>query len=181
MTNKAATTSNLHKGNNNTKQAPDAEGAEETPKKQTWDEFMADITNQLDTMNEQLENACRSNRRSHRTRSPRTPRQPKNTTSKTNAYVPPKPTTINKKLVEELERRRSESPPTAAKIRPIKEPEREIISNYKFFPSRKNASARIFKPDKLKFEAYRNQKKVVPILTGSTMRLSEDDAVYEQD
>lgn len=174
MSNKAATTPNLNK-----EIKKETEEHEEEPKKQSWDEFMQDITNQLDSMNEQLEVACRTNRRSRRTRSPRSPRTPKNKNSKTNAYVPPIPTTINKKLVEELERRRSESPTTGARPRPIKEPEREIISNYKFFPSRKNASARIFKPDKLKFEAYRNPKKVVPVLTGTTIRLSEDDAVYE--
>lgn len=178
MSNKAATMSNINKDQ---KQENNTQENEELPKKQTWDEFMADITNQLDTMNEELDSVCRSNRRSHRTRSPHTARSPRNKNSKTNAYVPPTPTTINKKLVEELERRRSEGPTTGARQRPIKEPEREIISNYKFFPSRKNASARIFKPDKLKFDVYRNPKKVVPVLTGSTIRLSEDDAVYEQD
>lgn len=174
MSKKAATTSNLNMNDSNRNTGEN--GPEEsTPKKQTWDDFMADITRELDTMNEQLESVCKTTHRSRRTRSPRSPRTPKNKTSKTNAYVPPTPTTINKKLVEELERRRNESPSTGARKRPIKEPEREIISNYKFFPSRKNASARIFKPDKLKFEVYRNPKKVVPVLTGSTIRLSDDD------
>lgn len=54
--------------------------------------------------------------------------------------------------------------------RPYINPERELISNYRLFPIRANASARIYRPHKLTYPAYRNDKKIEPILKGNPMQ-----------
>ena len=122
----------------------------------SWRDFIANVSSELDALNQELENVCNGRRRGYHPRSPRSPR---------NAMATPR--SINTKLIAELEKRRAESPKV---VRPEKDAERELMSNYKYFPPRKNASARIFKPDKLKYEMYRNNKRIVPVLTGSPMK-----------
>ncbi|OHT15408.1 hypothetical protein TRFO_14177 [Tritrichomonas foetus] len=145
--------------NQSNKNQPDEQQTGE--QSQSWSDFMASVTEELDSMNQQLENVCFRGRRNNRSKSPRTPRTPRGAVS---------PRTVNTKLIAELEKRRAESP--TGRQRPEKDVDRELMTNYKFFPTRKNASARIFKPDKLKYDTYRNPKRVVPVLTGSPMRTS---------
>lgn len=57
-------------------------------------------------------------------------------------------------------------PSPAVRKKPLVNKDREVITNYLQFPARPNASARIFKPHKLKYPTYSYDKKVVPILRG---------------
>lgn len=145
---------------------------------QDWNNFMEGVTNELTTMSLQLETVCsQSTRASRRSRSPRTPRS---FSTRAHPYEPPTQRTVNTKLLEELEKRRAEAANLQIRRKPEKDPDRELFTNYKYFPPRQNASRRIFKPDKLnKYELYKNPKRIVPVLTGSTMRLSTGSIGYE--
>lgn len=57
-------------------------------------------------------------------------------------------------------------PSPSPRAKPIVTREREVITNYRLFPVRPNASARIFRPHKLQYPTYKHDKNVVPILLG---------------
>ena len=45
-----------------------------------------------------------------------------------------------------------------------------VQTNYRSFPARKNASARIYRPHRLEWPIYRNEKRVVPVLYGEVVK-----------
>ena len=45
-----------------------------------------------------------------------------------------------------------------------------VQTNYRSFPARKNASARIYRPHRLECPIYRNEKRVVPVLYGEAVK-----------
>lgn len=133
----------------------------ETPSLAYWTPFLDYVSDELEVLNTKLKNICDDTRRVRRhamsAKSVRElrPKQP--------AYDSESP-----RRRRNAKTRRSNVTPT---IRRHVEADVEcpVQTNYKSFPARKNASARIYRPHRLDCPVYRNEKKIVAVLNGEVI------------
>ena len=119
----------------------------------TWEPFLKQVQIELDAMDTKIEHLCtQTGRPRRRVRSPDHARTA---------------TARGRNLRSTLPRRRTEEDAYDE----MKYWERK--TNYLMFPRRGNASARIYKPHRLEMPIYRTERKVIPVIRGTHLAVSD--------
>lgn len=130
-----------------------------------WTPFIQNVQDDLELLHSKLKSVCdeygtgkrrrRSPAKSARGFSPHPPNEPKLNTARRTAATP--------------------------SMRRMADPGLKVStqSNYRNWPIRANASARIYKPHKLEYAPYRNEKKIVPVLNGERLQTYGVSTMFE--
>lgn len=131
------------------------ERKKESPALHYWTPFIQNVQDDLDLLHSKLKSVCDEYGNGKRRR-----RSPAKSARGFSPHPPNEPRVG-------LSRRTTATP----SIRKNSDPSMRVSaqSNYRNWPIRGNASARIYKPHKLEYAPYRNEKKIVPVLNGERL------------
>ena len=140
---------------------------DESASLQYWAPFFDKVTEELDSLNERLKGVCEEYGKEPRCEYAKSAR----------VFAQRRPVGARKSPENSKGKRAvSRRPKATPSIRRNVDPNIDypVITDYKNFPIRTNASARIYRPHRLECPVYKNEKRIVPVLFGETVKINRN-------